>query len=249
VPRLSILSIDRAADKVRIGASARRPVTLNVHRCGLVGGFSVDQCPRKRQLTATSGAGGKLTFDTTSAIDLRGFDIVEAIMKSSAGDRFHAGSYVPVFFVDPGSPSIGGNFGHRAVVKFQLLDHPGGMVIAAAALPSAHPYGAFNDGVSDVLVQPGDLVIGDFSADARLTVPPLITTVNTATDQVTAKCFQNRPYAMITEIPSGGPFRGTAGANGLIQRILGVNLTSASSISIQCLSAAGDGVAETFDVN
>ena len=67
--------------------------------------------------------------------------------------------------------------------------------------------------------------------------------------QVSARCFAGRPYQIITNNPSGGPYNGTAGAKGAIKRSVGVNLTSASAVSIQCLSIGGDGVSETFDVN
>lgn len=249
VPALRIARVDRAPDRVKVVTKPSTTVTLDVHRCRLNTGFSIESCPRKLRRTATSSTSGVRTFDTTSSLDLRGHDLVAATIRNQYGDRFHADTYVPVFFINPGYAGVSGYFGARAFVEFTLLAKPGGQPIASAVLPSTAPYGEFNNGLNDVNVKSGNVVVGDFSPDGRMKVPPLVTSVAVASDTVNGRCFAGMPYVMITNAPSGGPFRGTAGAKGVITRTLPLNLTTDSAVSLTCMSLAGDGVAETFEVN
>lgn len=249
VPRIGISRIDRAPDRVKVATKPKAKVTVDVHRCLPLMGFDVGSCPRVLRTSARASGAGALTVDTTGRVDLRGHDLVAASIRNAYGDRFLADTYVPLFYVNPGFSGVSGFFGKRPVIEFTLLAKPGGAPIASAVLASTAPFGDFSDGSSTVDVQSGNVVIGDFSPDGRMTVPPLVTTVDAGSDTVKARCFAGMPYSIITNAPSGGPYRGKAGAKGVISRTLPVNLTAASAVSLTCLSLAGDGVAETFEVN
>lgn len=249
VPKIGIARVDRAPDRVKVVTRPKAKVTLDVHRCLPLMGFNVSSCPRVLRTSARASKTGALTVDTTGRADLRGHDLVAATIRNTYGDRFHADTYVPVFYVNPGFSGVSGFFGPRPVIEFTLLAKPGGAPIATAVLASTAPYGDFSDGSGTVKVKAGNVVIGDFSPDGRMTVPPLVTSVDTGSDTVKARCFAGMPYSILTNAPSGGPYRGKAGAKGVISRTLPVNLTSASAVSLTCLSLAGDGVAETFEVN
>lgn len=248
---LTLARIDRAADAVKGRTAPGRRLKVLVHRCGLDQGFTLELCPVAATATFRSRTTGRYTADTTAAIDLRGRDLVEVVVRNATGDRFRDGAPVPVFFVDLGKPGIDGRFHGEAVVDFTLLDGAGGPVIGRAALPSAEPRADFQQSGVPVPVQPGDQVVGDFSADGRMLVPAMITLVNIATDAVTATCFPNQPYLLRVNGPTSASIPGTAGADGSISLDTTgtVDLTTSHDLLLRCMSPRGDTIDHQFPID
>jgi hypothetical protein len=252
IERLAFVTIDRVADVVRVAAPAGRRVRVRVDRCLLSEGFSpacADALLRK--VIAT---GGTAAIDTTGSLDLRGFDLVTAIMRNATGDRYLAFRAVPVFFVsEVGRPFIGGRMPPGPAVPFRLREVPRGAVLATTTLGDDDAPGRFQDAAGDVPIMPGNAVVGDFARDAKMRVPAMITLVDPATDRVEATCFRNGAWAFNAFASGGrdgGELRGTAAADGsiVIETAGTIDLENGHDLRLRCMTGKGDAISHTLTV-
>jgi hypothetical protein len=255
--RLSLAMLDRVSDIVRGRGSAGLLVRVTVHQCRFGEGFS-EFCADvlRRRVPVRDGT---FRLDTTGDANLRGFQFVDVVMRSAAGDRYRDGDAVPVMFADLHDPSVGLAGVRRCETRTALLrEEPGNVVIAVAPMSAGEESCSGNLAArgNPVDIEAGNQLEVDFAADAKMAIPPLITDVDTATDVVTADCFPNRPFFLAVFSgggKDGGRFRGNAGADGTIEVDTSdhppdppVDIESDHDMRLECMSSRGDAIEVDF---
>jgi hypothetical protein len=255
--RLSLTLLDRVSDTVRGRGSAGLLVRVTVHQCRFGEGFS-QECAKvfRRRVPVREGT---FRLDTTGDVNLRGFQFVDVLMRSAAGDRYHDGDAVPVMFADLHEPFVGLAGVRRCETRTALLrEEPGNVVIAAAPMSAGEEScsGQLAARGNPVDIEAGNQLVVDFATDAKMTIPPLIQDVDTASDVVTAECFPNRPFLLSVFSgggKDGGRFRGNAGADATIVVDTTdhppdppVDIEGDHGMRLECMSSRGDAIQVDF---
>ena len=242
VPKLSLGKLDRVQDLITGAGPSGKEVRITVNRCppsSSPGGDCPDKLVLKRVVQ-----GGTFSVDVSHSLDLRGKDFVEVVARNASGDRFRVARSVPEFSVTLGHSFISGALPPGHTFHFELLDAPGGTVIATAAFQ--------NGGGSQFIGESGEVFLGignqvrsTFASDAKLTVPKMIDTISVANDTVSGHCFAGQPYDVDVFGPLPGHRSGIAGPGGAFSRdmsTVGAVISSGTQVRLVCMSAAGDTV-------
>lgn len=249
VPRMRIKSVDRAADRVTVTGDPGLPLTLTVLRCPLTGGFNPSNCPMRYGRAITLDANGKRVPDVTSAIDLRGFDLVMLTHTGPSGDRFEVRRAVPVFFATLGSSSLTAILLPGTSGTYRLRT-AGGTLRGSLTMPGdvSGTDRVFRKNNVAVKVKAGNTITGTVPGDAGMTVPAGIQVVDVATDVVAGRCFAGRRFLIEGALEA---FTGTASPSGAFS----IDLTSRGGFSegaiirLTCQSKRGDALEHEVDAS
>jgi len=228
------VQVDRASDVVKGTGPRNQQLQIRLSRCTIV---APTGCPLVATRTVTADGQGKFSKDVTSAMNLRGLDLVAVRSTDPSGDQFTRRIDVPVMFLTVGSPFVQARSRPGVEARFRLLDHPGGSSISTRDVP-------FNgEGESEFefskVVSAGRQVRSDIASDALVTIPTVsVQMVESGSDQVIkARCLPDRK--MVVEYASAVRVL-TADHNGRANFVSDVAIAPDPFLVVRCQTPGGD---------
>ncbi len=245
--------IDRVTDVVSGTSVPNDEVFIFIWDCNTE--WSCQFGPDRTRPTSGNGA---FTTDFTGAHNIRGGDFVEVHWFSPQGDDQYRSLGAPRLEVWVGNNSIFGQARPRQTAKVWLLDSNGttqrGRSETIADIWDGDFYDAFQKNGRAVDVEVGDWLVSNIASDVEFQVPNFNQSLNPGSDQISFRCFKNRPFEVYVE-HEGGDWMlasGHANRNGLASLNTmdaeGFDLESGDSVDVACLTKQGDVVEVSFEV-
>ena len=233
-------TIDRVEDTVTGRAQPGTDVTIVIdHRKSF-------KARVQATYVVTADSSGHYALDTTADINLRGFDIVTAIIFEG-NNQFVANAYVPGMIVGRANSDVTlvANLGD---VSVHLANRHGSWKATATAghITNGIYFATFFDGAgAPAYPLARDVVTSDLATDAHLRMPVGNLTGNARRDMVTGRCPPNARYELdIINLNEASfeAFFGKADGSGNIVRDVGnrMNLKRGDELTLRCLYPTGD---------
>jgi hypothetical protein len=194
-------------------------------------------------MPVTAGSTGRYALDI-SPTDIDGSDQLFLSLATAAGDTFQTQVTAPYFRArDFGNAALFFWKAEPGRVTFTLRSSTGAVrATATKDRPAGGGYVYhFSRNGSPVVINRGNIITGDFAADARMVVPAWSLTGSTGTGDVSGRCFPNQHVAIfvITSPTSGTSSSASSDSNGDFSAHF-AELQSGWKLTADCEDKAGD---------
>jgi hypothetical protein len=191
--------------------------------------------------STTADAKGRYRVDTSSRVDLLGWDSVE-VFVARGSDLFGALAVVPGMQVAVVSNDVAGYVNDGTRLRISIRDSNGvsrGTVTAGPFLFGGFEVVMFKKDGRPLYPRANDTLRATLATDAVMKIPASKLRGAAESDVVSGRCPPNAPYQLIVR---GRAFHGISDANGNLRRDVGnrVNVRRGDDLTLYCQFPSGD---------